>query len=426
MRLVSTMVLTRILIPDDFALIGLSLSFIFIMQLLTDAGFRSYILKQPGLYEPNVIDNLWTIHIIRGVVLYLLLILLAYPISAFFKIDGLFESLLILSHVFLLSGASSLAPLIADRENKPAKPILIQFFAEIAGSIITIITTIIFQSKWCVILGVLYPPMMILIASYSAFHNSRHKIHFNKQFSYDFFQWSKFIIPSSIITLIISQSDKALLGKLLTPEILGMYFIAYNLTSAAERFVISFARRIIGPALAEKRHRDSQHESRLLVDAFYGARNRATLLICAGLGAACGLSPLIVKIIYDDRYTYVSVFMAILLIRPALCLVSYPIESFLMVLGNARITLQSNIVRIVWVGLAVYPLCYFFGWPGAIATFIVMELVAVIFFVIMAHKNQCLRLKWEVSFLIVFAISYFVVAEIEPSITGLISTYVPI
>lgn len=426
MRLVSTVILTRILVPQDFALIGLATSLIFVMEMISDAGFRGYILKHKRLFEDRALDNLWTLQLIRGFGLYVIALLLAYPISLFFAIDGLFTSLIILSHILLIKNAASLAPFIADRMNKPAKPFLIQFIGNIIGSLLTIITTIIFESKWCVILGVSYPIIIVSICSYLFFPDSRHRLYLNKAQFLEFMQWSKFTVPSSLLTLVISQSDKVVFGKILSEEVLGMYFIALNLTVTAETFVINFARRIIGPVLANKIHSENQDATHPLTEAFYRAKNRLILLISAGLGAACGFSPLIIQIIYDDRYTMVGMFLSLLLIRPALQLLSYPFESILMVQGNAKTTLQANLVRATWLLCALYPMYLQFGWIGAVYTYVSMEFFAVIYFLITAQRRALLRLGNELSYIATFVISLLLCREVEPAVTAFISHYLPI
>ena len=44
-RLVSNLIIARILSPEDFAIMGLATSIVFAMNMLTDGGFRAFILR---------------------------------------------------------------------------------------------------------------------------------------------------------------------------------------------------------------------------------------------------------------------------------------------------------------------------------------------------------------------------------------------
>lgn len=427
MRLVSTVVLTRILAPDAFALIGISATFLFVMEMITDVGFRGYILKHENIRENRFLDNLWTLQVIRGFVLYFILLLAAYPISLFFDIDGLLIAVIITSHGLILKGVCSLAPFLADRRNNAAKPMLIRFLANALSTTVIISTAAFWESKWCIIVGQLYVPLITTVLSYLAYSNSRHSFHFNKEQSKQFWQWSKFIMPSSIMTIAITQSDKAFLGKTLSEESLGLYYIALNLAMIAETFVIDFARRVISPALSHKRHSDEGKQQRhSLADVFYWSKNKIILLMSCGLGLACGFTELIVTIVYDDRYAYVAVFLSILLVRPALALLSYPIESMLMVQGIAKSTLHGNIARLAWITIFVYPLYVNFGDIGAVATFVTMEFAAVIYFFIAAYKHRFLRIQVEILNVLVFGLAFGVAYWLQPTIISLVRSLLPV
>src|SRR4051794_10049002 len=68
LRLASTMVLTRLLAPNDFGLVAIIASVFSIIAMITDAGFQAYVVRHEQADDAHFLDAIWTIHFARGLV----------------------------------------------------------------------------------------------------------------------------------------------------------------------------------------------------------------------------------------------------------------------------------------------------------------------------------------------------------------------
>src|SRR5207253_738359 len=85
LRLVSNMLLTRLLFPSAFALMGLAQIFISGLQMLTDVGVQVGVIQSRHGNDPKFLNTAWTVQVVRGLVLCLIAGALGWPIALLYK-----------------------------------------------------------------------------------------------------------------------------------------------------------------------------------------------------------------------------------------------------------------------------------------------------------------------------------------------------
>ena len=83
-RLLSSLVVTRLLLEEHFGLIALVNTFIAGLHLLSDIGIGQAIVQNKR-DDPDFVNTVWTINVIRGVLLFLIATACAGPYAAFYE-----------------------------------------------------------------------------------------------------------------------------------------------------------------------------------------------------------------------------------------------------------------------------------------------------------------------------------------------------
>ena len=107
MGLISAVIITRILNPDDFGMMAVASAIMAIIAGLTQSGFSSAVIQKqvnPKLF----LNSAWTMELIRGFILFILVLLLAPTISRFYNEERLCLMLRVLSLTFLLMGMQNI------------------------------------------------------------------------------------------------------------------------------------------------------------------------------------------------------------------------------------------------------------------------------------------------------------------------------
>src|SRR3569833_424456 len=81
LRLVSNVVLARLLAPPIFGLMAIVNTVRTGVELLSDVGILQNIVSNPGGDQPNFYNTAWTIQAVRGLALAICCLLLAAPIA---------------------------------------------------------------------------------------------------------------------------------------------------------------------------------------------------------------------------------------------------------------------------------------------------------------------------------------------------------
>ncbi|MGS2718009.1 oligosaccharide flippase family protein [Eionea flava] len=412
-RLLSNLLLARFLSPDAFAIFGLAFTVIFAFEMISDGGFRAFILKHKDGDEKYLLKTLWTIKLIRNAILAILLYTSSGYVAEFFMIP---ELSLVLKVMCLCFFAESLIPIgfiAIERQNRIARVMYVRFACMLLSVIFSVVGVYLTGSYWLVIASMVLNPTLQIILGLIFIGSHGTGFYFDRAIIFEFLHWAKFIIPSSIITLLLLQFDKVVLGRILSVSELGLYFIAFSVASAAKSFTVEYARGVLQPYLSiVYREMPEQY-----LEKNYGKKQKIILFIAVGLGALCGASYLFFDLLYPDEYISAGFYLSLLLVTPIMTLITYPSEVSLILYGQLKTTLIANIIRLVW--FVVGAACSYFWWGamGLLITIALVEVLPAIYMMARLYVLKAVSLSKEL-YIILLAFGGFIFSRMVWSSLG--------
>ena len=341
-RLVSTMVLTRLLSPGVYGITGLIMSFFYMVNMVTDIGLQAYVIRHERSDDPTFLDSVYTIHAIRGVALAGIAMLLSWPLSLILDKPQLTGPLIVASLVFVLDGQVSVHQFKALRDGKVQRFAMIDLVTGISQTLAAILLAAIFRNVWAIIVSMLFGSSVRTWATYALFGGRRHFYRPDRQVAADLWKFSRVVATSSALTLVIAQVDKLALGRILPLSQFGTYIIATSLASAPTVFAFNYASTIVYPAVAA-----AWRDGTSLADAYYGCWRRYFYLYAFAAGGLIGVAALLVRI-YDHRYWPAAQYLSILAVSTALMMTTRSMENVEVARGRPRIGVELNTVRLIW------------------------------------------------------------------------------
>ena len=391
-RLGSNLLLARMLSPEAFAITGLAMTVIFTFNMLSDGGFKAFILRHEEGESDKLLSTLWTVKLFRDIVLAIILFFSSDTIAVFFGIPEMSLVLKVLCLNFLFEGIKPMTDLLAERRNKVATVMYLHFGCYIFSTLVTLVGVYFYRSYWAIIVGMISNMAFMAISGYLFLGANGAYISLDRKICKEFLAWAKFIIPSSIITLLLMQLDKIILGRALSVTELGLYYVAFNFSAASLTLVIQYARKVMEPYMASV-YRD---DPSAYADKYYAFRMKLSLLMAFAVGLLSGCSYIFFDILYDDRYVSASYYLSILLIAPVFALISYPSELCLILHGLVRMTLISNIIRLLWFILAAFTAYHFFGVFGLLLAIGLVDLPSIMYMFYKMNHMKILTFYKEV------------------------------
>lgn len=361
-RLASTLILTRLLYPEIFGLLTLVSSFIVGLVMLSDIGIEQAVVRSHRGEERSFLDTAWSMQVSRGVVLWLISCVIAWPVSVLYEEPQLLWFMPVAALNVLVGGFTSMS-LIGLRRGLNIKPLIIlEITTQCVGFAVTVTWAFLHPSVWAVAAGTLTAMVLHVAVSWWIGGPPRLRLHWDPEAKAEILSVGRWIFGSSALSFVSQQADKLLLGKYLGLAALGIYGIALALAELVGNLVTRITYGMVYPALSKVQRENPDQ----LSTYYYKIRLPIDLLALVATGGLMMLSQLVVDIMYDERYTQAGWMLQALCVKVAMSVVLGPAETCLFSMGQTRYGFYQNIGRSIWVALGIPLSWHLWGLQGVV------------------------------------------------------------
>lgn len=348
LRIGSTIILTRALSPLDFGVTGLTGAILNILLMISDVGFGVYIIRHARGDDARLLDIIWTVRLLRGAVLTLLLAAFAGPLAGLLGKPELSLAIAVVATQFVLDGCSSLAPFTAVRDEKLSMLSLLDIISAVTQTVMGVALALWLHSYWAIILAGLIGTALKSLLSYTLFPHAGRRFAYDAHEVGELWRFGRTIAGAHTIQVLLSNVDKIALSRIFPLPLFGLYSLAVNLSGAASGFTNLYPTRILLPAFARAQREGPAH----LAQAYYDKKRALMMFYMIAMGGFIAMAPSLVDLLYDPRYWAAATYLRVLALAPAIAMNNYAAREVLMVVGRIHSLLYANLVRLVWLLLA--------------------------------------------------------------------------
>jgi lipopolysaccharide exporter len=405
-RLGSSLILTRLLTPEAYGIFGIVLSFLFMIELMSDVGTIGLLIRHPRGDEPAFVHTIWTVRLIRCSLNFCLVFFGAPVIAAIYNMPVLTGAFRALSFWFLITGAESMSFAISQRRQKARISNYAELISNAAMTAFVLVAASVLKNHYALIYGSLLQRGLLTIGSYFFFRDIGVGLAFDKEALVDQFRFARYVLPSSVLSIVLTQYDKVVLLKFFNLTLMGIYSIAGNMISPVTGVVVHNARVVLYARCADY-FRSNPTTARIR----YYSENKRLLLIGTLLPAlVAGFARLLVAVLYDARYVMVGDVLTILGLGAIVYAFQNASENLLVAAGKTNAVLMANVIRLCALVPASFIGYYLAGFYGFLWFNFAATLPLVLYFFHQQDKLDLLDLTNELkrfaSALIVFLIAY--------------------
>ncbi|MBW4472078.1 MAG: oligosaccharide flippase family protein [Stenomitos rutilans HA7619-LM2] len=299
LRFGSNLILTRLLFPELFGLMAIVNVFLTGLHLFSDLGLNASIIQSKRGDDPVFLNTAWTLSIVRGVVLWLCCLGIAYPAAQFYHEPRLLWLLPLVGLSTLIGGFCSTSLSTLNRHLALRQIALFELGGQVVGLVVTLVWAWLNPSVMALVVGGLVSSVFQLVISHRLNENLRNSFAWDKSSIKELISFGKWIFLSTAIYFLSSSTDRLILGKLFTFQLLGVYGIALTLSDIPRQIVFAVATKVIYPAYS-KFVELPRSEFRAKI-----VHHRQPMLLVSAVVTALtvSLGDLIISFLYDDRYT---------------------------------------------------------------------------------------------------------------------------
>lgn len=360
-RLGGNLILTRILFPEAFGIMALVQVVMTGLNMFSDIGVRASIIQNARGEDPRFLDTAWIIQIARGVILWALTWAFAAPVATFYEAPILAELLPVAGLVALFQGLASTKLITANRNLALGRVTVIQIGTSLVGLAVVIALALAWKSVWALVIGSLVAPFLVMLLSHMALPGINNRMRFDASAATELVGFGKYIFFSTLAGFLISQADRALLGKFVSLSDLALYNIAFMFASIP----VMIMRKMNDVVLFPLYSRRPPSESAVNGANIARARGMVLGVVMAMVSVLAIGGNLLIDWLYDPRYAAAGALMVLIAIAsmPTIVIGSY--GSMVLAAGHsgryAVLQVLSALLRILVLFVGVY----YFGAIGA-------------------------------------------------------------
>ena len=374
----ATMVLSRLLVPEDFGLTSLALTLVAILTLLRSFSFDLVLIQRQGATRDDY-DTAWTFGLLFSIVIALLLVVVAKPFAVYYKDARLVHVVMFIALTNVLEGAQNIGIVDFRKDLLFAREFTFVVLRRIGGFAITVVLAVLFRNYWSLVIGTVLGQALSTLLSY-VMHPYRPR--FQTSSWREIFGFSKWNAVNSVAHAMSLRAGDFLIAKLGGFAGLGLFKLADGIGFLTSSALGAPVNRAVYPGYAM-----TAHDRPRLRDAFYRVTAfNALIVLPAGIGMAA-VADSLCKVALGEQFQAAAPLIAVLAIRGLIHALVSNVPYVYLALGKPQLASYSLIARaiillpLLWLGLV------HFGVFGAACAFTASMVLEIPIHLFLAHQQ---------------------------------------
>ena len=410
LRFGSNLILTRLLAPEMFGVMSVAYTVFTGIAMISDVGLGAIASQSRRGDEPRFLNVLWVVQVVRGVLMTLIGLVLAWALSldavhAWLPAQSVYAD----SRVPLLIAAMSLCGILdgfqstrifwARRNLSISSLTKMELACQVATTTFILVWAWVSPSIWALAVGWLFGEALRGVLSHIVLPGPANRFEWERAAFLEIMHFGKWVLISSPLSFLLTSGDRLLLGAFLGAQAMGLYSIAVLLVVALQSAILKVVGVAVQPALSEV-VRDKPHELKKTVYRIRGPLGMACLIPA---GALFVLGDTVIGLLYDKRYAGAGWMLSAVALTLAVTQLNV-FDQCLIALGRMKRLSALNAVRLVAL-YAFVPLGYaLFGARGAVAAIPAAALVNAGILLALQHHMGLLDVRRELAALPLFGV----------------------
>ena len=393
LRLASSLVLTRVLLPEAYGIITILVSVLFVIGNILDTNVTLFMVRDKNAEEPRYLNTAWTMRLGRSVLSAAVLFACApFVATKIYDLPGLSLPLRMFSLWFLIDGLETMTFSIAIRRKRARLQMYCELIASVISTVFSIAYCYRYHTFWGMAFAMLLNRLIMTVLSHQFYRELRPRLFIDMTAAREILVFSKFTVPSSLLTLGLNQFDKIVLLKLFDLRLLGIYGVAGNIAGSVENVISRISQSVLYPRCAH----DFRENPDTATLRYYTQNTKLFIAILAMPAVVAGAAHSLINFLYDPRYAEAGSVLQALAIRAVFLSLASPAEDLLISAGQFHVILVGNVLRAGTIVIGSLVGYYFMGFMGFIYGLSLSGLPPLAFYLWLQHSKGMLILKYEI------------------------------
>jgi O-antigen/teichoic acid export membrane protein len=245
--LINTVVLARLLAPQDFGLVAMAMVVVTALDALTSFGLDSVLIQRQNATKAHY-DTAFTINVIVGASVALILIVSSGAVAAFYSDTRLQPIMYVLAMNFFARSLENIRVIDFRKHFKYHLEATLRLSVKLVGLAVTIPAAIELHSYWALIIGMATMTVFNVALSYAM---RPYRPTLTLAAARDIMSFSGWLLLNSTVFLMKAQIHNIFIGRLLGPKALGTFNMANEIAMMSSSELIAPINRAVYPGYAK-------------------------------------------------------------------------------------------------------------------------------------------------------------------------------
>ena len=349
--------------PEDFGLFAMALTVVGALNAMSSLNLSKTIVANKFDTHDELkahLDTVWSVELLRTLVLAFLMWASAFPMARFYGQDQLRFIIPVLGLITLLGAFQNIGLVLLRKEISFSRIFWYELITNVIGVAVTIALAVVMRNVWALVIGMLLTSAFGTALSY-VFHSHRPRFAFEKHAVRRILNVGKLTLLIAIASYVLNMADNVMVGRLLGSNALGNYSLGFNISSAPISVLVFSMSSVLFPAYAEINLLRPEALDRAFTKVF----SIALLTIVTIAGPLFLLSHDLVQLLFGSRWTSAGTVLRILALVIPLRGFSLLVSAFFWGLNRPKdVAMNTTLEALVFLA-ALYPLTSAFGLAGA-------------------------------------------------------------
>jgi len=347
--LVSTVILARLLMPQDFGIVAMAMIVVSTLEIFNQTGQKLVLIRLENPTKDHF-DSAWTVSFLIGLGI-AATILAASPLAEFYfhepKVEPVMQCLALRA---VLGGLENIGTVNFRRDMKFNTFFAYNVYPKLISFTITITLAFILRNYWALVAGILVGQLSLIVLSY-VMHPHRPRFTFSKVGEiWSFSIWTFF---RSVGYYLNGQVDQIAVGGFGGAALMGRYAVATDVAQSPGREINEPMVAVLYPVMSRL-----QHDMAALRDCYLKTLGW-TAFICAATGMGVALvAPDMQELVLGDKWNGIAPMMIWLAIGGAITGLGTGAYSLFDALNQPKVGARMIWIRLALLGAVVAPIAF--------------------------------------------------------------------
>lgn len=348
--LITTAILARLLIPDDFGLIGFSLLFLNFVEATRDFGVKDALIYNDERLEDTADTAFW-LNIAIGVLQYALAFIVAPLSKNFIADDRIVIMIRLMSLTFILNAFGNTHDGLLQKELQFRRRYVPNLYSSIIKGVISVILAMSGAGVWSLVAGHIIGSAVRTTVIWNL-KPWRPRFRFHRDRARALWNYGVYILLFNLLAVGLEQADQLFIGTLLGERQLGYYTIAARIP---EMVIANFSlvlTTVLFPTYAKMKNDIPQ----LIQGMMTTTRYTAFFTIPAGFGLAA-IAPELVTVAFGEKWEPAVIILQVLAFLGMTATLPWSIGDVFKAIGRPDISTKLLVVE----ALYAFPFIWLFA-----------------------------------------------------------------